>query len=298
MPAHGGDENLLGNLEEVGIEGAEDRARVLDQVRDLFDQLGVGENLPLGPGGEPLDFATNDGLALEGIGDDEMAGALLKVMGEIPHRKRGVGHEAMAAGGAAAGDVAETEGDDGAAEESDDPVHRAGETDVEILPAHRFFEGDGGDQAREDFPQQHRRRAAGLLFVDADVGALLRLHQLQRLDSDPLAAGKAFGGLGRLAVGAKGDRLGRPHGPARQIGLMLVDPGHHQDQTARRRQGADVAVPDAGAIELLADDGFHIQHRLGEKSGGDLLGTDFEKEFLDHLSGLLSAAGSRDFHAI
>ena len=65
-------------------------------------------------------------LRLLRVGDHEVALALLQVVGEVAHRERLVGHEAMAARDVAALDVAEGEGNHDAVEQRHDPVDRAG----------------------------------------------------------------------------------------------------------------------------------------------------------------------------
>ncbi len=188
----------------------------------------------------------------------------------------------MTAADVAAFDIADPERDDPAVVEGEDPVDRPCEAELQIGPAHRFAEGDLGDELRQDRREQAFRRLADDLLPGAEILPLFRGRRLQSGDVDSLSSGKAEGGRGGVSLLVEGDPAGRSQLLDHLILLPFGDLGDRQEEPAGRPHRPDLPVADAALRKLLADDLFHILERLRQKGGRDLFGSDFQEQFLAH----------------
>ena len=279
MALHGSYQHLFRHFEEVGRKGAVYRARVFAEIGNLFQECLIRQQVPAGGCRGAVNLAADDLLADQRIRDDKVAFAFVKVLSEGGDREGGISHETMAPGNSAAFDRAEAERDDNPVEEGNDPVDRPGKADIEIAPAHRLFKRNVADQPRQYFSQELVSRPAGLLLDSGDIFALVSRNQGQRADVDTLAAGKTLSCLGRFAVGAKGDGFRRAHGCGLGIWLECRNVGYMENETARRGQSPDAAEGQPGALQLFADQPFHVCHCFGEKPGRYLFRSYLKKKF-------------------
>ncbi len=282
--AHGGDQQFSGKRQVFLLEGAADRAGVLHQKGDFFEQLLVEVDLAADGMGRPLDLPGDHHLALLRIGNDEMALRLLQPVFQAAHGKRPGRHEAVAVREVAAFDVAEAERDNEAVIESDQPMNRPGEADIQVLPAHRLLEGDAGNDPRQHLRQQVGGRPPLLHFGDENVRPLVGLRGGELRHLDPIGPGEAESGLGRVAVSVEGN-FDRRAGYRQFLTLLKTSHiGHGDGDPARRRESADGTEADAGKLQLLAQQTLQVGHGDGQKTGRNLLGAYFQKQFSGHKS--------------
>ena len=283
MLAHGGDQQFPRQGQVLLFEGAAEGSRVFHQIADLVEQFLIRIDGAAGSAGR-LGNACGNQLPPPGRRwNDEVALGLGQPALHPGHSELSRSHEAMALRGIAALQIAEGKGDHRTAVEGDDPVHRSGETDIEVLPAHGFFEGDGGDQPWQHLRQQFGRGAPLHDLGEVEIGPLVGLHLGEIGHLDAVGAGETKGGLGRLALGIEGD-LDRGTGQGQFLALLLGGHlGHGNGDTARGGEGCNGAEADAGRFQLLAQQPLQIGHGQREKTGGDFFGTYFKKKFSGHI---------------
>ena len=278
MHEHGVDDDLLGHLQKLLVEGGDERLRVLGEVYHLEQRLGgkVGREAGLGLDGRHA--LADDALAL-GLRGDHVGGAddVEEVRGGVDRMLTGSQH-AMTHGEVVGGGAGEADGQHDVVEHGDDPAHRAHEVLAICGPTAGTGPLDGGDEARQDLGQQiGNGRCRDVLGGEHVLGAV-DLAALEILRIKALAAGEADGGLGGIAVCVEGD-LGR-----RALVLLherLGGVGHavgHDDQTARTGVDLDGVEGDA---RIGKRRGHHLLQLLVggiEVERGDLLNADLERE--------------------
>ena len=278
MHEHGVNDDLLGHLQELLVEGGDERLRVLGKVDHLEQRLRgkVGGETGFGlDGGNAL---ADDALAL-GLRGDHVGCAddVEQVRGGVDRVLAGSQH-AMAHGEVGGLGAGVADGQHDVVEHGHDPTHRAHEVLAICGPAAGAGPLDGGDEARQDIGQQvGHRRCRDVLGGEHVLGAV-DLAALEVLRIKTLAAGEADGRLGGVAVGIEGD-LGR-----RALVLLhqrLGGVGHavgHDDQATGAGVDLDGVVGDA---RIGKRRGHHLLQLLVggiEVERGDLLHADLERE--------------------
>ena len=141
---HREDEHLGGDVEEFLFKAAVEGYRVLVEVYVLFEQLGVDRDLRaelffyLGDSGE------DHGLALLGVGDDEVLAHRGVVGGGVLDFDGFLAHEAVPARGRAALDSAEGYFERLVSVERDEPADGTREADRLLRPVHALRERRDG----------------------------------------------------------------------------------------------------------------------------------------------------------
>ena len=92
---------------------------------------------------------------------------------------------------------------------------------------------------------------------------------------------EGLGGLRGLAV-LVGGGLGRADDLLVEVGLPVGQVVHEEREPARRAERADVAVRKPKTLELRAGEARQRGERGVDEGGGELLGSDLEKERLRH----------------
>ncbi len=267
---HGVDDDLLGNLEELLVEGAHQRRRVLREVRDLEQRLG-GKLRPIA------------GLLLDGshpLADDLLAFALARHDEGGAHRgheRVGVGHlpgargeEAVAPGEPSRLQPGEAHGDDLVAEQGHQPADGAREQGGLRPPAARLRPRDGLDDALEHLGEHGRDVRGGHTPRGEDVLGAVLLAPLEVLGGHALAAGEAEGRLGGRARLVEGDLRG---GAAEGLDELVGAQGHvlhDDDEPPRRREHGRVLVGDALGVQGGGDGGRQLLGGAVQVERGDL----------------------------
>jgi hypothetical protein len=189
----------------------------------------------------------------------------------------------------AAFDVTDPERDDPPGVQGKDPVDRPYETDFQIGPAHRLAEGDVGDESRHDRGEEPFGRLAGDLFPGAEILPLLRCCRFQRVHIDTLSPGEPQGGRGGIPVFIEGGFSCGSEFFDHLVILPFGDVVDRQEETAGRPHSPDLPAADPVCRQFPPDDLLHITERLRQKGGRNLLGADFEQQFVAHHFPLLAA---------
>lgn len=200
---HGVDDDLLGNLQELLVEGAHHGGGVLGEVDDLGERLGrqIG-----GEAGGRLD-------GRHALADDRLAGLLggydvgaLHHGHEVVGRGHGVragGQEAMAARLAIGNESRVLHGNHRVTQKRHQPAHRAREHLGRGAPAAGLRPGDAVDDAAQHLGQQGRHILGGNLAHGVDVLGAVLVAALERVHVEPLAAAKPMAALVGLPASSK-----------------------------------------------------------------------------------------------
>ena len=95
MAAHRGNQNLFRNHQKLLGNRSDNRAGVLDQVGDFVEEPLVRQQVPTGGFGKAVGFAPDGFTPTVLINQNKMALALFEIVGRVPHRETGVGHETV-----------------------------------------------------------------------------------------------------------------------------------------------------------------------------------------------------------
>ncbi len=169
----------------------------------------------------------------------------------------------MAAGGVAAFNIFDFQGNDLAAVQRQNPVDRARETQRVIGPAHRFSERNRQHEIFENVRQQILGGLSGNGFTRAEIFALFGCDGFQLRNVHALSPGKTDGRFRRLTVFIKRGFFGRSQFFNGLVFLLCRQIGDIKNQTARGRQALDAVEGDAFIRKRFADNLFHIHHRFG-----------------------------------
>ena len=286
---HGLANDLVRNLEELFIEGADEHRRPLAEVDDLLEDLLGRINVAARTGGLDLGDTGEDGLATALGG--KHAGVLEHLLvdgGAGDHMVTGA-QDAMTARGVAARHVGKRHRHDVLAQKAADPADRTNERGVLVTPALRAVVGplQAGDGLLAQGRQDRGGRGGRNVLLGKDVFATVGvLTTDQVLGSHTALAGKALGGLGGVAVGIEGD-VGR--GAALDLVNLIGrsgDIGNERGKTTRARDHADLAVGQTGLVETLGDHGAKLLDGIVQRRGGHFLRTDLKQEILSVCHGL------------
>ena len=280
---HGEPDHLGRDLEEGGVEAAEERHRPFGEAGILGEQAFILDQGEAGGGGGGAGALGNEAAALGGIGDDVAGLELFKVIvGAADGDDAGV-MEAVADGGGAGAHAGDLNGHDLLAEQGDDALQGSDPAQAfgrggGVAPAHRLGPGKGADDCGDGFGQDGDGGAAGLV-EDGEVHAVA-LDELVRGEAG--LAQEAFQGLGRC--GGAGAFGFLPHGR----GFGGEAPGDERE-AAGGGAGFHGLRGEAGGGELLGEQAGEIGRRPGLHAGGDFLGEEFEEEV-----GHAAAIGERE----
>ena len=283
VPARDCPDDGPGQREERAIEGAGHDVRLLDERRVLVHERRLGIVGPAGDARRRFQARDHRLYPLVAIDEHVSLAELIDVRLRARHHERRGREEPVAARLAAARHPCEGELHDLVPEERDDPLNRAAEGRVQVCPAHRLPERDGGADPREHVPEQLRGRTAALDAPPDDVpsGLLLRrarsLDDRERVDRNAELCGECLGGLGRLAV-LEGGGLRRADDLFVEIELPGRHVVHDDREAAGRPERRDRTVRQAGVRELVGDD-LRQRHEGGvDERRGQLLGADLEQK--------------------
>ena len=188
----------------------------------------------------------------------------------------------MAAGGPAAGHIAQHEGHHRAPVAGQDPVDRPGKGDGLRPPAHGLGEAQPQDKPRQELRQALGGGPAGGALLDRQVDAPGGVHFDEVGDRHALGPGEPRGRGRDIARGVHGHGLGRTDDFLGDFGLGLGHLPGHQRQAPGGAPGEDLPHPDAFGLQQLAERGNHFLQNRREKTGRDLFSADFQQQFFRH----------------
>ena len=273
--AHGGLQDLGGEVEEAGLDAAEERHGPFGEAGVLGEEAGVVDEIEAGGEGELARVVGDAGGAGLRVEDDVGAGELGLVVLEGGDGEGVRGVEAVAAGQVAGGDAVDLEGDDLGAglagEDAEDRVQRADPAQGAVAPAHGLRPGEGADGGLDGLGDDLGRRAAGAVDDGDEDVALLVGAGLELGAGEAGGAEEAVDGLGG-GVGAWALAL------LAEAGGAVGEAGEGEGEAAGRGEGGGVGVGEAALDEAVGDEAAQVLGRLPLHPGGDLLGEEFEQE--------------------
>ncbi len=274
MLPHGADEDFPGKSEEILGETSADGHGILHEKGHDFQQLVIWKNTAGDFTGGLIQFPDDQFFPLLGVDDHKRGSQPSQIFWDVFNLEGARSHKAVAPRKVRGRDVPYLKRYDGAVEESEDPMDRAGEGVVQIHPAHRFREGDGGNQAGKNGRKELNGVLAFLFLAGADVFTLIRFYQLQFFNPDALAPGKAQSGLGRLPLLVERGALGCAQDFDDSAFLGRCHAAGGEDQPPGSPHRFDFFVGKALVLEFLFQEGLHILQRSGNEPGGDLFSSD------------------------
>ena len=275
-------DDLVRDVEELEVEVGLDDRGPLHEVHDLVVGLlgGVGAQVLGGlHGRDPL----ADDLGATGAGDHHV-GVLenAHIVGGARDLVVARVHETVAARRTAGRELAELDGNHLVVEQAEQPAHGAREPAGRGAPALGAQAGqlvvDLAGGRGEDLPHDLLGRPGGRRDVDPDVllPVLLAHHEPRGVDA--LAAGKALGRLGGVALGVEGGcGLGAAEVLLHRLGRRreVVDEG---GDAARRPHALDRAEGEVRGLQTLLHQALHALDRLVERSRGELFSTNLKDQ--------------------
>ena len=275
---HGVDDDLLGDAQELLVEGAHEHGGLLAEVHDLqqrlLGKLGARTRTPLGLGHAGAD----DGLAslfardhVRGLDDAQQIGGRGHLMGA---RRQ----ETMAAREVAGLEAREPHGDHALVQQRHEPAHWAREVLARGAPAARLRPRDAGDHAFQHAGQELGHVARGDAAGGEHVLHTTFLAALECADFDALAAREARGGLRRVAVGVERDLGGGASEDLFEGSGLIGHIGHDHDEAPRRGVDGHVSVRDAHPIERFGHEFLQLLGCAMQVERRNLLGADLECE--------------------
>ena len=265
-------DHLGRDVEERGVETAEERHRPFGEAGIFRDQTFVLDQLEAGFGGEIRGALPDDARALVLVDDDVAGTQLFDIIGGRADRDRAGMVEAVTDRRGAAGDAGDLERNDIAAEQGDDPLQRPHPAKTLgrrgcVSPAHRFGPGEGAHDGRDRLGQHRGGRAAGFLdHGEEDSVALDELVARQpRLAQEPLQRLRRRGRARPFQLLAH--RLGLGRQAARD-----------QREPARSRIGLHGLRGEPGSRELFPEEARKIPPRLRLHPRRNFLRKELEEE--------------------
>ncbi len=300
-------EHFFGKDQEPGVEEAGDDRRILDEVRDLFDERGMilQVDAPAEPVRVHLEIA-RDPVAPVGVAEDhEVLGQLRLVLVEAADLDRTSCAAARRQKPVTVGQRArlhvldrrsgrscrspDRERDDAATVEKEQPPDGTAEEQLpppvveRRVPVHLLGERQIAKHAGEDVGQRIDGAAPALVLLKGQVLALRRLRARQLLERHALLAGKAQSGRTGLAVLGEGGRDGRAGDRFVEVLLPLRDAGDAGGQTPGRAEALDrSARRDAKFREARVEPLAKLPREPGHPRCGQFFDADFYEEFSIH----------------
>ncbi len=277
---HGGDQDLLGDLQIALVERPDEGRRELDQEQVLLQQLGIHLHLEIAL--EVLLQERYGRLQLLAafvlIQNHAVVVEALQKLVRVPDLDGPLPHEAVPAGRPAAPHVAVLEGDDRIVGKGEEPADGPGKTHARVGPIHALGERESLDEAAQETGQNIQGAPALLADLGSHVLHPIHLELAQRIDLHALALREAQGGAGGFPLRVVGRREGRPLEQRHRRTLGLVQLPNVQDQAPRRRVGPDVL--EAKPVIRQSGDRQPLQgpQGLGKEAGGKLLRSDLQDD--------------------
>jgi len=151
----------------------------------------------------------------------------------IRHLQDGGTHEPMAKGALSTPDISVRKIEHFLSQKGHNGIDRTRKGDAQTAPPHGFGERDASNEIRQHLLEQSLAGKTGFFFDDAKIGSAGRFFDLNRIERHPLAFGKSFGSLCRLAVGVKSHLPGRSDHFRRTGFLLPRQIRDHQHQAPR-----------------------------------------------------------------
>ncbi len=240
---HHGQQDLPGQGKKPGVEAARKPDRILDQVRDLFQQLFLFDGTAgVAVRGSPhlLHHHVPSALGIRNHPGRQKSRLVLVGTFQV-HRPR-VGQPVSEAVTSRRQPV-QPDRHHLIPKQRHDPADGAGKAQISLLPAHGAGELHPLHHLGQQPGQNGRRRPRGLALYGEDVLALSEAVDHQGLHAHPLRAGKPDGGLRGLPLRIERDGLRGSPNPGLPGRLQLGDAGHGRRQatggcvTASRHEG-------------------------------------------------------------
>ncbi|CDN41610.1 hypothetical protein BN871_AI_01210 [Paenibacillus sp. P22] len=293
MLPHRGDQHLLRNFQEGGVERPEQHGRRFDEEQHFLQQIVLDGDRPAFFCSKRFDLFHDQLLALRDIGDDMLGAESFDITGGLFHCRL-ASKEAMSARHVAAADAGNFQRNDFASQQRNQPLDRTNEFEIVAAPAHVFGEGHRGQNAGEAFRQHRCRVGADAAFAGIDVFHSRKLLEEQSLGLHALAAGEADRRLAPVPLGILGDFTGWPFHVLMHVGLLFLHAFHKHGETPRSRVSVDVSMADSGIVQPFGRPVLQLVHGCAHEAGRHFLKTDLEQQILSHSAQLLSSAkGSR-----
>ena len=264
-------QHLGRQLQEARIEIAEDRRRVLGQIRQVVEQRSVFDQLQLQAAHQFANAVEDPFLALlDGENDAVLLqplfvvrvieGDLVRACPPVAARKR------------AGLDPGELEFDHGVAEQGDDPANRADEAHAVLAgPIHRLRPRDLRDESGQRLGQNGLDFAPWNALHNGEVLTLGRGFDLQRRGVDAVFSGKSL----RRAFACRFRRTQHQLSP---VFLTFRQPGGAQHQPPRCRVEFQFGGRQAVLFEQRVERRAQMVERAGQHPMRDLFGADFQQE--------------------
>ena len=300
-------EHFFRKDEEARVEETGDDRRVLDEIRDLFDERGMilQVHAPAEPVRVHLEIARNPVAPISVLQNHEVLGQLRLVLVEaadldrtsraaarrqkpVPVGQRTGRHVLDLRSGRCCRSP-DRERDDAAAVEEEQPANGAAEEQLPSpvverrVPVHLLGECQIAKEAHENVGQRIDGAAPALMLLKGEVLALRRLRARQLLERHALLPGKSQGRRTGLAVLAEGGRDGRSGDRFVEVFLALRDVGDANGQAPRRAEALDGSTrsnPEFG--EARAKPLGELPRQPGHPGCGQLFDADFYQEFSIH----------------
>ena len=288
MAARDGADDRRRQLEVLRLERARHDVRLLDERCVLVDERGI-RVVDAARGLRRRRHALHHRLRALGAIDEDVLGAQrIDVRVGDADLEGARREEAMAARRLARANARERDVDDLVAEERDEPLHRAARTWRCRCPSASTC-GTGSRRTARRAPCRASSRASRPVSCRRPTtkrpAFCLPLASFvddrERVDVDAELVREGLGGLGGLAVLVRGG-LGRTHDLLVEIRLRLADAVDEEREASCRAERADLAVRQAERLELRAGEARQGSERGVDERGGELLGSDLEKERLRH----------------
>ena len=287
--AHDGDENLVGQAEERGIELALDDRRMLVEINHQSAQARILMNTVVAALGKGLQFLADFFLAPGRANDYPVRVQLLFVIEKVAHTNASRTEKPMARGGIVGGNPRHPEPQRLAVENRYHPPNRTNEAGAgKAGPRHGSRPAQIVNRPRKNRRQNLFGSAADLDLFDGQMLALGSFDQVDGAHRHALLFGEAERGACRRADRIIGHRFGRAGDFQLDIRLLRRQPANPRRQAPRSAKSLDRYVFGKvfGGKELF-EIAAKFFFRLGQHPGRNFFAAYFEEQ----LEGLL--LGSR-----
>ena len=247
---HRSHQDLFGDFQVGGVEGAGKGPGLLHQPGDLLQQVWVRLHHAAQVPGHLPHLLPDHVLPHALVDQDVSVADLLEVVAGVEDQDRlRWRQEAVPKGGGAGGDAVDVEGDPAVAQQGQEPSDRPGEADGAAAPAHALGELQGEHQVLQQVGQHQTDGAAHLHPPGEDVVGVALPGDIHLLRRDALGAHEALQGFGRLALGVISDAGRGALGGHLQVVLLCGHRLDQQHQAPGRAEGLDLAVEEAGGVQ-------------------------------------------------
>ncbi len=285
--AHGGDGDLLGQLQELRRKRPAHETRPLDEVGERIGQIRVRLDLAADFGGQAARRLEDPDPAGLGVGLDEGDAELHEIVVGPGHVDLALGQNAMAEGPVGRGHAEKLERDDVPAEERHHAAHRPHERALAGTPAHHLRERQPRDDAGNDLGEHLFGGTARDRLAGGHGLSPRRIHDDEVGDVHLLRLRESLAGLRRLALGVEGRRGRRSEHLGGAVLLAFGDPAQHGREAPRCRIRLRGRGREALLRERVGQAAGKLRPRRQQRRRRDLLRSDFQKKVLDVHSQML-----------